>query len=83
MKEITARYTYKGKDISFLVISKIARIVDILARRENKDWNETYAEFLASDTYRALADTRSVLWYENAEFIVDEFDRERGKPAQI
>jgi hypothetical protein len=36
------------------------------------------ADFLESNTYRAIQDPRSLMWYENAEFIVDEYYREKS-----
>ncbi|GHU55326.1 hypothetical protein FACS189442_2760 [Spirochaetia bacterium] len=39
-------------------------------------------EFLESNTYRAIQDTRSLMWYENAEFIADEYYREKETETQ-
>ena len=71
------KYTYKGQDITIDMIFKIERIVNILAERENKDFDTVFAEFLASETYRILQQTDNLLWAESSEFIVDEYDREK------
>jgi hypothetical protein len=71
------KYFYKGQDITIDLMLKIERIVNILAERENKDFDTVLAEFLASGTYRTLQQTNSLLWAESSEFIVDEYDRER------
>jgi len=70
------KYSYKGQDITIDLMFKIEHIVNILAERDNKDFDTVFAEFLASDTYRILQQTDNLLWAESSEFIVDEYDRE-------
>jgi hypothetical protein len=72
-------YVYKDKNISFAVTVKIAHTVGLLAQKENRSFDEVYAEFLESNTYQAIQDTRSLMWYENAEFIADEYYREKTR----
>jgi hypothetical protein len=74
---IKQKYVYKGKDISFTVICKIEQVVTLLAEKERRSFDETYTNFLASNTYKAIQEPRSLMWYENAEFIVDEYYREK------
>jgi hypothetical protein len=71
-------YFWKGKDISFIVLKKIEQTLSLLAQKENRDFDEVYGEFLESNTYRAIQEPRSLMWYENAEFIVDEYYREKA-----
>jgi hypothetical protein len=71
-------YIFNGKDISFIVLLQIEKTVSLLAQKEGRDFDEVYAEFLESNIYRAIQDTRSLMWYENAEFIVDEYYREKA-----
>jgi len=71
------KYTYKGEDITIDLIFKIERIVNIIAERENKDFDTALADFLASNTYKILQQTDNLLWAESSEFIVDEHDREK------
>ena len=71
------KYSYKGEDITMDMMFKIEHIVSILSEREKKDFDAVFAEFLASDTYRILQQTNSLLWAESSEFIVDEYDREK------
>jgi hypothetical protein len=78
---IKQKYVYKGKDISFTVICKIEQVVTLLAEKETGDFDDVHAEFLVSNTYNALQEPRSLLWAESAEFIVDEYYREKKLPV--
>jgi hypothetical protein len=78
METLTNIYIYQKKNISFVVAIKIEHTVGLLAQKENRGFDEVYADFLESNTYRAIQDTRSLMWYENAEFIVDEYYREKA-----
>jgi hypothetical protein len=73
-------YLWKEKDNSFIILKKIEHTVSLLSQKENRGFDEVYADFLESNTYRAIQDTRSLMWYENAEFIVDEYYREKSSP---
>jgi len=73
MECVKDKYVYKGRDISFLVIRKIEQIVSIIAKKENKPFEEAYSDFLDSHTYKALQNTSTLMWFENAEFIVGEY----------
>jgi hypothetical protein len=75
-------YFWKKKDITFFTCYKIVQIIDILARQENRAFDEVYAEFLESNAYSAIQEPRSLMWYENAEFIVDEYYREKSSPVK-
>jgi hypothetical protein len=76
METIANKYVYKGEDISFIVIIIIERVVSLIAEKKDRPFDEVYAEFMESQVYRALQDTRSLMWCENAEFIADEYYRE-------
>jgi hypothetical protein len=78
METLENIYVYKGKNISFVLTVKVLHTVSLIAEKENRDFDEVYAEFLESNTYEAIQDTRSLMWYENAEFIVDEYYREKS-----
>jgi len=71
------KYTYKEQDITIDMMFKIERIVNILAKREKKDFDTAFAEFIASNTYQILQKTNNLLWAESSEFIVDEYYREK------
>jgi hypothetical protein len=75
---VTNVYFWNGKDITFFTMYKIGQILDLLSQKENRTFDEVYADFLESNTYRAIQETRSLMWYENAEFIVDEYYREKS-----
>ncbi|MDR1029718.1 MAG: hypothetical protein LBL76_02475 [Treponema sp.] len=82
METLANIYVHKGKNISFVVMVKIVHTVGLLAQKENRGFDEVYADFLESNTYQAIQDTRSLMWYENSEFIVDEYYREKSRPAE-
>jgi hypothetical protein len=71
------KYTYNGEDITLDMMFKIERIANLLAEREEEDFDEALAEFLASATYRALQRTGNALWAESSEYILDEYYREK------
>ena len=73
MECVKDKYIYKGKDISFLVIRKIEQVVSIIAEKENASFEEAYSNFLNSKTYKSLQNTSTLMWFENAEFIVGEY----------
>jgi hypothetical protein len=74
---IKEKYVYKGKDETYVIIRKIEQVVNLLAEKEHSAFDSMYAHFLESDTYRAIQEPRSLMWYENAEFLVDEYYREK------
>lgn len=70
------KYTYNGEDITIDMMFKIEHVVNIIAERENKDFDTVFADFIASKTYNRLQQTANLLWAESSEFIVNEYDRE-------
>jgi hypothetical protein len=72
---VKGKYIYKGKDISFLVIRKIEQVVYIIADKENVSFEDAYSIFLNSQAYKNLQNTKTLMWFENAEFIVGEYYR--------
>ena len=69
------RIMYNGQNLSFFVASKIEHIISIIAEKENISFDSAHTKFLNSKTYETLQNTASMLWAENAEFIVDEYYR--------
>ena len=72
-----SRYVYKGQDITLDVVMKIEHVLRIIAEKEQRGFDDCYGEFILSKTYSALQNTDSVMWAESAEFISDEFFREK------
>ena len=68
---------YNGQDLSFFISQKIENIVNIISQKENISFTSAYDYFLLSQIYKSLQNTASLLWTENAEFIVDEYYREK------
>jgi hypothetical protein len=73
---MTTKYIYNGEDITIDVMFKIEHIVNILAERDNKDFDTAFAEFVASGTYQNLQQINNLLWAESSEYIADEYNRE-------
>jgi hypothetical protein len=71
------KYIFKDQDITTDVLFKIEDIVSILAEKENIPFDDAYALFVSSGTYGILHRTDNLFWAESAEFIVDEYYREK------
>ncbi len=70
-----AKYVYKEQDITTDTLFKIEHIVSIIAEKEGVPFEEAYRKFLESKVYGMLQRTSTLMWAENAEFIVDEYYR--------
>jgi hypothetical protein len=71
------RYVYMGQDITIDVLMKIENITRLIAEKEFRNFDDCYEDFINSKTYAALQNTNSVMWAESAEFVVDEYYREK------
>jgi hypothetical protein len=71
------KYYYKDKDLTTLILLKLEHVVGIIAERENRSFDECYPDFVLSGTYRNLLATETLLWSESAEYIVDDYYREK------
>jgi hypothetical protein len=72
-----SKYIWNGKDITLSMMTKIEHIVRLLAQKEGKNFDEVYGNFLESNTYSILQCVDNLYWAESAEFIVDEYYREK------
>ncbi|MFA7446644.1 MAG: hypothetical protein WCY89_11915 [Flavobacteriaceae bacterium] len=70
------KYTFNGEDITFDIMLKIEHTVNIIAEKENCDFDTAYKNFLSSKTYSNITNTDNWLWAESAEFIADDYFRE-------
>jgi hypothetical protein len=71
------KYIFKDQDITTDVLFKIEQIVSILTEKEQIPFDDAYAMFVSSNTYSILRRTDNLFWAESAEFIADEFYREK------
>ena len=67
---------YNGQELNFFIALKIEHIVSIIAEKEKIPFDSAYASFSSSKIHESLQNPSSLLWAENAEFIVDEYYRE-------
>jgi hypothetical protein len=70
-------YSYKGKNLTTLILAKLEHIASIIAQREALSFERAYRKFMESRTFENLRNTDTLLWGESAEFIVDDYYRER------
>ena len=70
------KYEYHGLDITLDIMDKIRDVVDYIANKENKKFEEAYYLFAKSNTYNSLINTDTLMWSESSGFIVDEYYRE-------
>ena len=68
---------YNGQDLNFFITQKIENITRIISEKEKISFESAYGNFLSSGIHKSLQNTASMLWTENAEFIVDEYYREK------
>jgi len=71
------KYFFNNEDITTDLLFKIEHIVNLLAEKENISFENAYETFVQSNTYSALKRTENLYWAENAEFIADEYYREK------
>jgi hypothetical protein len=72
------KYVFKGQDITTDMLFKIEQIASILAEKEHILFDDAYEMFVSSDTYSTLKRTDNLYWAESAEFIADEYYREKS-----
>jgi hypothetical protein len=71
------KYVYKEQDITTETLFKIEHIASIISEKEGIPFEEAYRGFLGSNVYGMLRRTSTLMWAESAEFIVDEYYREK------
>jgi hypothetical protein len=76
-KTSSDKIIYNGQDLNFFISQKIEHTINIISEKENISFACAYDCFATSCTYKMLQNTASMLWAENAEFIADEYYRER------
>lgn len=74
---MNGKYIFKEEDITTDVLFKIEQIASILAIKENLSFDEAYNLFVSSNTYNILTRVSNLYWAESAEFIADEYYREK------
>lgn len=80
-EEPAVTVVYKGRDLSSLVALKTELIAAELAERLGTDFDTALGRFLDSRTYEVLMSPGTLMWGENAAFVVDEYLRERPLPG--
>lgn len=72
-----SKYIYKGENITLDIIIKIEQVARLISKYTNKSFDDCLCDFYNSKSYEALEKTSSLMWSENAEFIVEEYFREQ------
>ena len=76
---MTGKYNFKDQDITTDVLFKIEKIISILAEKDSISFDDAYENFISSNTYNILKNIKNLYWAESAEFIADEYYREKTK----
>lgn len=74
--KLSKKYEYHGIDITLDTYEKIRSVVEMIAEKEHRSFDEAYLLFSATRVYAALEKTDSMMWSESAEYIVDAYYRE-------
>lgn len=74
--EMLDKYQYKGTNITLDIIIKIEQVVRLLQKYTQRSFDDCLCDFYHSKVYEALETPGSLMWSENAEYIVDEYFRE-------
>ena len=74
---MNGKYIFKDQDITTDLLFKIEQITSILAEKEQIPFDDAYQLFVSSETYSILQRVNNLYWAESAEFIVDEYYREK------
>lgn len=72
-----SKYTYHGMDITLDVYEKICLVIEMMAEKENKTFDECYLLFASSEVYELLQNEETLMWSENPEYLLDEYYRRR------
>jgi len=81
LKEISkmkGKYIFKDQDITTDILFKIEQVSSILAKRKRISFDDAYDNFISSDTYAIMKRTDNLYWAESAEFLADEYYREKN-----
>ena len=73
------KYFFNGEDITIDILFKIEHIVNIITDKEKIPFDDAYTAFLFSNTYNILKRPDTLYWAESAEFIADEYYREKSE----
>jgi hypothetical protein len=71
------KYIFNGEDITTDVLFKIEQIVNILAEKEQISFDDAYEKFISSNAYTIMKQVENLFWAESAEFILDEYYRNK------
>jgi len=77
------KYFFKDQDITTDMLFKIEHVASVLAEREQMPFDDVYGDFVSSATYDAMKRTANLYWAESAEFLADEYYREKGKHSGV
>jgi hypothetical protein len=76
---IEAEYTHKGHNLTTLILAKAEHVARLLAEREGLEFEDAFGVFLASHTYQVLTRPSTLLWSESAEYVLDDYLREKSR----
>ncbi len=71
-------YRYNNQNITLEILLKIENTVRVLSERQEKSYDECLLSFYRTDTFKALKNPQTCMWSETADFIADEYFREKS-----
>ena len=72
--------TYRDQDITIDIMMKIEHVVTLIKEVVRTNFDEALITFTSTRTYQNIINTESLMWSESAEFILDEYLREKSLP---
>lgn len=69
-------YTYKGKDITFKFIDKIADVCGLVSEKTNTKFQDVLYDFYDSKTHNYMLDTEGGYWLKSIDEIAEDFINE-------
>ncbi len=71
-------YFYNNQNITLDILMKIEQVVRILAEKNTMSFDEILYVFYKSRTFNSLKNPQTCMWSESAEFIANDFEREKS-----
>lgn len=71
-------YSFNNQDITIDILMKMEEVTRLIAKLLKRPFDEVLGMFYASKTFAALKNTESGMWAESAQFIADDFFREKN-----
>lgn len=65
------------ENVHLFIPLKIAKVTEIIAESENRDWEDVLIELYSSKVYSDLEKEETKLWHEGVTYIYESFKDEK------